>query len=167
MAATVTIRVYTGAPAGVQSGAQTGISFLSIDSALTTPVSRTDNPIVAGDRSYEKWMVARVDVAPATWVNNFFVWGDGVVMADSTLFVGNNALVYVQPTDAASGIAVADWTAQVVGAKFTWHTAGGGDANLVNIGDITNFLVMQLFPAAGHAGGAWTQEVINYQYAEA
>ncbi len=166
MAATVTIRVYTGAPAGVQSGVQTGISFLSIDSALTLPATRTANPVVAGDRSYEKWMVARVDVAPANWVNDFFVWGDGIVMADTTLFVGVN-VAYVQPTDAASGIAVADWTTFVVGGKFSWHTIAGPDANLVNIGDITKYLVMQLFPAAAHAGGAWTQEVINYEYAEA
>jgi hypothetical protein len=111
-------------------------------------------------------MVARVDVAPTNWVNNFFTWGDGVVMADSVLYVGVN-IPYVQPTDAASAIAVADWTNFVVGGKLTWHTAGGGDANLVNIGDITKYLVMQLAPAAAHAGGAWTQEVINYEYAEA
>ncbi len=166
MAATITIRVFTGAPAGVMSGAQTGISFLSIDSALTTPASRTANPVVAGDRSYEKWMVARVDVAPPNWVNNFFAWGDGVVMADTVLYVGNN-VAYVQPTDAASGIAVNDWTNYVVGGKWTWHTAGGGDTNLVNIGDLTKHLVMQLAPAAAHGGGAWTQEVINYEYAEA
>ncbi len=166
MAATITIRVRTGAPAGVQSAAVTGIDLISADNAVNTPANRTSNPLVAGDRSYEKWIEARIDVAPDNWANDFHLWGDGGVEADTDFFYGFTA-VYAAPTDADSVIAINDWTAAVVAAKANWHTAGGGQANLVNIGDVTRHAVLQLDIAVGHAGGNWTQEVMNYDYTEA
>ncbi len=166
MAATITIRVFTGAPAGVMSGVQTGIDMISDDNDTNTPANRTSNPLVAGDRSYEKWIVARIDVAPDNWANDFHLWGDGGVEADTDLFYGFTA-VYAQPTDADSVIAINDWTAAIVAAKANWHTAGGGQANLVNIADLTRYAVFQLDIAGGHAGGNWTQEVMNYDYTEA
>jgi hypothetical protein len=162
--ADVDIHVYTAGP--VDGGSVSGISFLSVDSALSTPASRTSNPISAGDRSYEKWLAAVIGAtAPDNWVNDFHVWGDGDVMADTDLYVGFNA-AWSDPTNAVSGVAATDFTTYTSAAKGNWHTSGGGDANLVNVGDKTKYLVFQLAVGATHPGGAWTQEVIYYDYTE-
>jgi hypothetical protein len=47
MAATVTIRVNTGAAAATESGAQTGIDLISADNATNSPANRSANPITA------------------------------------------------------------------------------------------------------------------------
>jgi hypothetical protein len=51
MAATVTIRVYTGASAGTESSAVSGIDLISADNATNSLANRQANPITAGDRS--------------------------------------------------------------------------------------------------------------------
>ena len=165
MAATVEIHVYTAGP--VDEGAKTGIAFLSIDSGDFDLGTRQANKIVAGTRSYEKWIKAVVGATPpANWLNDFHIWGDGAVMANTTLFIGFTA-AWANPTNDTSDVAVGDFTAYVVGAKGNWHTAGGGDANLVNPGDATKYCVLQLAVGAGHPGGSWTQEAIFYDYTEA
>jgi hypothetical protein len=170
MAADVAIHVYTddGAGSPVDGGVAATISFLSIDSALTGLANEQDYPVVVGTRSYEKWVAAVVGAtAPDNWLNDFQLWGDGAVMAGTSLLYGFED-TWEAPTDAGSIIAVNDFTSRTASSKGNWHTRAMGDANLVNTGDATKYLVFQLVVASTHAGNQeWTDETIYYSYAEA
>lgn len=161
MAATVTIRVYTGASAGTESGAVSGIDLISADNATNSTANRQAYPITAGDRSYEKWIKARVDVAPDNYVNNFQLWGDGAVQQSTSLYVGKTA-AGVTPTSGDSSVATNDWTSYLTGSRFAWHAT-----NMTGVGSTTDFAVFQLDTLASAAAGNWTQETINYSYDEA
>ena len=86
MAATLSVRVYTGSAAGTESGAVTGIDFESADNATNSLANRQANPINVGAQSYEKWLKLKVDTAPANGVTAFKIWGDGAVQTSTTLF---------------------------------------------------------------------------------
>ena len=161
MTATVTIRVNTGATASTESGAQTGIDLISSDNATNSPANRAAFPITASEKSYEKWITARVDVAPDNYCNNFQLWGDGGVQSSTTLYLGTTA-TGVTPTSIDSTVATNDWTGYVVGTKFAWHAT-----NMTGIASTTDFAVFQLDVDADAAAGNWTQETINYSYDEA
>jgi len=161
MAATVTIRVNTGASAGTQSGAVSGIDLISADNATNSPANRSANPITAGEKSYEKWLTARVDAAPDNYVNNFQAWGDGAVQSSTTLYVGKTD-TGVTPTNGDSTVATNAWTNYTSTSQFAWHAT-----NMTGIGSVTDFLVFQLDVDADAAAGNWTQETINYSYDEA
>ena len=120
MAAGLSVRVYTGSNAGTQSGAQTGISFLSADSANTALSDRQANPISVGTASYEKWVKLYVDTAPANGVTNFKLWGDGAVQTSTTLYVTGNYITGTTPTSGTSTIANAAYTTYTAGNKMTW-----------------------------------------------
>ena len=160
MAATVTIRVNTGTNAGTESGAVTGIDFISADNATNSLANRTANPITAGNRSYEKWVTARIDVAPDNQCNNFKFWTDGAVQSETTLYVGTTA-TGATPTASASSVATTDATTYTSGSKLTWHAG-----NLTSVGNTTDFLVLQLSTTASAAAGNWTQETLSYSYDE-
>lgn len=161
MAATVTIRVYTGATAGTMSGAVSGIDLISADNATNSTTNRQAYPITAGDRSYEKWIKARIDVAPDNYCNNFQLWGDGAVQQSTTLYVGKTASG-VTPTNADSAVATNAWTGYLTGSRFAWHAT-----NLTGVGSATDYAVFQLDTLASAAAGNWTQETLNYSYDEA
>ena len=160
MAATITIRVYTSTNAATESGAQTGIDLISADNATNSAANRAANPITAGQRSYEKWTKARVDVAPDNNVSNFELWGDGAVQSSTSLYVGKTD-TGVTPTSNDSTVATNDWTQQTSGGKFAWHAT-----NMTGIGSTTDYAVYQLDVDADAAAGNWTQETINYSYDE-
>ncbi len=161
MAATVTIRVNTGASAGTESGSVSGIDLISADNATNNLTNRQDNPITAGDRSYEKWLTAKVDAPPDNYVADFEVWGNGSVDANTTLYVGVIA-TGATPTTGDSSVATNDYTSYTSGAKFSWHTARLSATN-----DTTDFLVLQLDTAEAASAGNWSQETVNYSYLEA
>lgn len=161
MAATVTIRVNTGTNAATQSGAVSGIDLISADNATNSPANRSAYPITAGDKSYEKWLTARVDVAPDNYVNNFELWGDGAVQGSTALYVGKTNSG-VTPTSADSSVATNDWTNYTSTSKFAWHAT-----NMTGVGSATDFAVFQLDVNADAAAGNWTQETLNYSYDEA
>ena len=161
MAATVTIRVNTGTDAGTQSGAVSGIDLISADNATNSLANRQAYPISAGGRSFEKWITARVDVAPDNYCDNFELWGDGAVQSSTSLYVGKTA-TGVTPTGSDSTVATNDWTQQTSGGKFAWHAT-----DLTGVGSVTDFAVFQLDVNADAAAGNWTQETINYSFDEA
>jgi len=161
MAATVTIRVNTGASAGTQSGAVSGIDFISADNATNSTTNRQTYPITAGGRSYEKWLTARVDVAPDNYVNNFQWWGDGAVQQSTALYIGKTSSG-VTPTNSDSAVATNAWTNYVTGSRFAWHAT-----NLTGVGSVTDFAVFQLDVNSDAAAGNWTQETLNYSFDEA
>lgn len=87
MAASISFRVYTGNNAAIESLAQDGVSFLSIDSAATDPTTCRTNPVVAGTPSYEKHLRFKVDVAPSYSVGNFKVWTASSAVANVGLVI--------------------------------------------------------------------------------
>jgi len=161
MAATVTIRVNTGASAGTQSGAVSGIDLISADNATNSSANRQAYPITAGGKSYEKWLTARVDVAPDNYVNNFQWWGDGTVQQSTALYIGKTNSG-VTPTSNDSTVATNDWTTYTSTSKFAWHAT-----NMTGIGSVTDFAVFQLDVNADADAGDWTQETLNYSFDEA
>lgn len=160
MAATVTIRVYTGASAGTESAAVSGIDLLSADNATNSTANRVANPIAANSRSYEKWLRAYVDTAPDNQVDNFQLWGDGAVQSSTDLYVGKTA-TGVTPTSGDSSVATNAWTGYTSGAKFAWHATA-----MTGVGSKTDYAVMQLDVDSDAAAGNWGQEAISYGFDE-
>ena len=160
MAASVSIRVYTGASAGTESGAVSGIDLISADNALNSAGNRSSNPITAGQKSYEKWIKAYIDTAPDNQCENFDLWGDGSVQSSTNLFVGR-VVAGATPTNIDSTVATNDFDSYVTGARFDWHATA-----LTGIGSKTDYAVFQLDVDADAAAGNWTQETINYAYDE-
>lgn len=161
MAATLTVRVYTGASAGTQSSAVTGIDFISADNATNSLANRQSNPIVVGQNSYEKWLKLRVDVAPANNVSNFKIWGDGATAANTTLMFTGDRVTGVTPVNTTSSIATTNFNTCTSGAKCTWDTA-----SYTTVGNVTDYSVFQLQVGSSATQGNWTQETISYSYDE-
>jgi hypothetical protein len=161
MAAGITVRVYTSTNAGTESGIQTGISFLSSDSANTTTTDRQNFPITVGTRSYEKWLKLHVTTAPANNVANFKIWGDGAVQVSTTLYFTGNYATGTTPTFGTSSIANVNFNTYTSANKGTWDP---GTYSVTNA--TTRFAVFQLAVDADSQPGNWTQETISYSYDE-
>lgn len=168
MVATISVRVYTGVNAATESTAQTGISFLSIDSAATDLTTRQNNPVVTGTNSFEKHLRLKVDVAPTTAVQNFLWWTDGAGTANVALRakegVGTGGASPgtgdTTPT-ATAMVGDIDAYTRTSAAKGTWDA---GSYSAVN--SVTKALLLQLQPNASATPGTWPQETISYSYDE-
>lgn len=160
MAAVLSLRVRTGAPAGTESSAQTGIDLISADNATNSLANRQANPITVGTRSYEKWVYLKVDTAPANAVTNFKIWGDGAVAANTTLYWGVTD-TYATPVSSSSSVATTNFNTCTSGAKCTWDTGSYSAQNAV-----TDYSVFQLDVASGASPGNWPTETVSYSYDE-
>lgn len=160
MAATVTLRVYTGASAGTESGAQTGIDLISSDNATNSAANRALYPIAAGGRSFEKWTKLRIDAAPDNEIINVKWWGDGTYQQSTDLYIGKTP-TGVTPTSGDSSVATNNATNYTTGAKFDWHAT-----SMTGIGSTTEYMVLQLDVDADADPGNWTQETGFYSYEE-
>jgi hypothetical protein len=160
MVATLSLRVRTGAPAGTESSAVTGIDLISADNATNSLANRQANPITVGTRSYEKWVYLKVDVAPANSVSNFKIWGDGAVASNTTLYWGVTA-TYATPTSSSSSVATTNFTTLTSGAKGTWDADSYSALNAV-----TDYSVFQLDVQSGASPGNWPTETVSYSYDE-
>lgn len=162
MAASISLRVCTGASAGTESSAVTGIDMISADNAVNSAGNRATYPVGRGTNSYEKWLRLHVDVAPANDVSNFQVWGSGAALpTDIDLMVDGEISTGATPTASTSSVAVNDWTGYTAGSKLQW------DANTyTTVDDVTEWLVMQLQVGASAAVGSMDQIVANYSYDE-
>jgi hypothetical protein len=161
MAASLSVRVYTGASAGTESASVSGIDMVSADNATNTLANRTANPITVGTNSYEKWVKLKVDTAPANGVTNFKVWGDGAVMTSTTLNFTGAYVTGVAPTTANSTIANTTFTNFTAGNKATWDSTSYTATNAT-----TKYLVLQLAVGSDAGPGNWTQETANFSYDE-
>lgn len=161
MAASLSLRVYTGSAAGTESAVVTGIDLSSDDSATNTLGHRQANPITVGANSYEKWLKLKVDTAPANSVTNFKIWGDGAVQASTTLKFTGQYVTGVTPTAATSTRADTAFTGFTAGNKATWDTVSYTATNAT-----TKYVILQLQVASDAAPGNWTQEVISFSYDE-
>lgn len=169
MAATVGVFVYTGTSATTESGAaQTGISFLSIDSAATDSGTRQSNPVTAGTASFEKHLRLKATVAPAVSWGNVKFWTDGTptsnVALRAKLAVGTGGATPGTGDSTPSATAMtgdADAYSYVSGSKGTWDAATYSALNTVS-----KALLLQLQPNGSASPGAWPQETLNYSYDE-
>lgn len=161
MAASLSLRVYTGSGAGTESGAQTGADMESADNATNSLANRQANPIVAGTASYEKWLKLKIDTAPANAVTNFKIWGDGAVDTTTTLFFTTNYVTGATPTTGTSTVADTDFTGYTSGNKATWDTASYTATNAT-----TRFTVFQWAVGATRGPGPLTQETVSYSWDE-
>ena len=169
MAATIGVFVYTGASAATESaGAQTGISFLSIDSAATDATTRQNNPVTAGTSSFEKHIRLKATVAPAVSWGNVKFWTDGTGTANvglrAKLAVGTGGATPGTGDTTPSATAMtadADAYTYTAAAKGTWDAATYSALNTVS-----KALLLQLQPSGAASPGAWPQETLNYSYDE-
>lgn len=161
MAASLSVRVYTGASAGTESAVVTGIDLESADNATNTLGNRQANPITVATNSYEKWLKLKVDTAPANGVTNFKIWGDGAVQTSTTLTWTGAYITGTTPTTATSTVANTTFNNFTAGNKGTWDTTSYTATNAT-----TRYSVFQLQVAADCGPGNWTQETINFSYDE-
>lgn len=174
MAATVGVFVYTGTNAATESTVQTGISFLSIDSALTDLSTRQTNPVTAGTNSFTKHLRLKATVAPSVSWGNVKFWGDGSAPVDSG--AGANITMNVKLAQGTGGATPGtggttpysttmtggvNFTTLTSGAKGTWDAATYSAINTVS-----KELQLQISPSGSAAPGAMGQETLNYSYDE-
>lgn len=161
MAATVSLRVFTGASAATMSAAVTGIDMINADNAINSLANRNAYPVPAGGRSFEKWLKLRVESAPANQISNLRAWTDGTPPADATLYIGKTG-TGATPTNAPSSVATADASAYTSTAKFDWDVTHA----LAAVGDLSDFLVLQLAIDAGAQPGNISTETLSFSYDE-
>jgi hypothetical protein len=164
MPATVELRCFTGTNAATESGAITGIDFISADNATNSLANRTANPITIPDSgtnySFEKWLKLRITVAPANSISNIKFWTDGSFAAGTGVKYGTTA-TGATPVQTASVVAINDATAATSAAKATWDSG-----TYSAIGLISNYLVLQLNVSSTATQGNWPQETFYYSYDE-
>ena len=161
MAASLSVRVYTGSAAGTESAVVTGIDLISADNATNSLANRQANPINVGSQSYEKWLKLKVDTAPANGVTNFKIWGDGAVQTSTTLFWTGQKITGTTPVNTVSTIANTTFTNFTSGNKGTWDTNAYTATNAT-----TQYSVFQLAVDSTCGPGNWTQETVSYSYDE-
>jgi len=160
MAASLSLRVYTGAGA-TESAVVTGIDLESADNATNTLANRQANPITVATNSYEKWLKLKIDTAPANGVTNFKIWGDGGVDTSTTLAFTSQYVTFQQASTVTTTIGNANFVTYTAGNKATWDTVSYSAT-----GATTKFVLFQLQVAATANPGNWTQETISYSYDE-
>lgn len=167
MAASLSVRVYTGTNAATESEAVTSIAFLSIDSAASDTTTQQNNPVQAGTASYEKHLRLKIDTAPSVSVSNFKWWTDGAGTANVALrakeAVGTGGASPGSGDTTPSNSPMTgdiDAYTRTAAAKGTWDAGSYATA-----GHVTKALLLQLQPASNAAPGPWS-ETINYSYDE-
>lgn len=169
MAAVVTAHVYTGASAGTESSAQTGISFLAIDSAATDATTRQNNPVAAGTNSYEKHMRFKIATSPAVGCSNWRIWTATSQVTNVDLRAkGSLGTGGASP---GTGDTAPVNTAMTGDVSLYSYTAQGtsyqvDSASYITVGNVTKAFALQLQPQAAAAPGVWTQHTIGYSYDE-
>jgi len=165
MVATIEVHCWYGSPIADGGAIAGGADLSSEDNCAYSAANRAAHPIALGMNSFEKWMRVKITGAPDNWIGQFKVWGDGAVYAGTTLKYGTTG-TGTAPTNDPSIVAVNDFTTAVAGTKGVWDLTVRTPA-MIAIDPWTNYLVFQLLVAAGATPGAWTPEVIYYEYMEA
>jgi hypothetical protein len=129
MAASLTLRQYSGTNAGTESAAVEEIDLEADGGGDVAP----------GTNSLEAWLRLRVDTAAEAIVSNFTLVMDGAVPTGTTLRFGVRD-TGVTPTAATSSIATTEITP---GRRYIWDTNSYDSA-----GDRTRYLVIQAQVAA-------------------
>lgn len=168
MAATVSLRVYTGTNAATESAAVTGIDFISADNATNSLANRQANPVTVGTNSFSKHLRLKIDSGIINSVGNVKFWTDGSGQANvalrAKLAVGTGGASPGTGDSTPSATALTgdvDAYTLTSGSKGTWDSA-----SYTTNTHVTKALVLQLQPNASATAGNWTQETLNYSYDE-
>jgi hypothetical protein len=145
MAASISLRVYTGAGAATESAGQAGIDLVSADNALNSGANRTAHEVAPGTNSFEKWMKIALDAANGQAVSSFWVertgdLPDGVIVKVGTTDTG------ATPKAALSTVA----TETMHEGRRYWFDGNEYSED----GDRTRYLVIQEQVAASAADGS-------------
>lgn len=168
MAATVTLRVYTGTNAATESAAVTGIDFISADNATNSLANRTANPVTVGTNSFEKHLRLKIDSGIINSIGNVKFWTDGTGQAN----VGLRAKLAIGTGGASPGTGDTTPTATAMASDIDAYTCTAASKCTWDSGSyttnthVTKALLLQLQPTASAAAGNWTQETLNYSYDE-
>jgi len=143
---------------GYSEVAKNAFYFVPVDDGTA---SKSSNPVVIPDAgtnySYEVWIRARCDAAPAVRCENFKIWYNSGLSGGFDITVNTDIIsTYVQPVEIQSS----------VGNRVSFSTkasAGNSislDGTLTDIGDYSSWLVFQLeIPSTATAGdytALWT-----------
>lgn len=154
MAAVLTLRVYTGTNAGIESAPQTGIAFMDIDSAANAPVA---NDIAKGANSYEKWLRVKIDDADGDSFTNFWIERSGDLPDGVTVKVG----VTDSPSTPVAATSTIATTTMAEGRRFFFDDGTYDEDN-----DTTRYVVLQAVVAASAASGNIEQQVFTIGYSQ-
>ena len=161
MAATIKLMCCTGTDAGTEAEV-TGIMFRSNDSSATDKNNPITIPASGTTHSYEKWLRWKCTVAPDTQVTNFKYWGPNSQPATGlTIYVGTTD-TGATPTDNDSTVA----TTRQDTNHYSSATALSVSGTLTNVGDETDYLVMQLDVDSTASQGDMPQQTHYYSYDE-
>ena len=132
----------------------TYINFGNVDQANITPV--VDNPIVAGENSYEVWI--RAHFTTYTTIDNLKFWKSAGAYVTSELIKAAVNSAYATPVATASSVA----TVNVPTTEGTCLVPTSPGASPAHSGYIT----MQLQTAADTPAGAVNQKTFTLKYDE-
>lgn len=152
MAATITLRVYTGTGAGTESSPQTGIALLSADSASPDPDSAEVAP---GTYSYEKWIRLKIDAPDGKAFTNFWIERAGDLPDGVEIRFGVTDTP-ATPKATASSVATKELQAN---RRYVFDVAVLDEA-----GDATRYLVIQERVGADVDPGDIEQQVFTIGY---
>ena len=155
MAASVTMRVCTGASAGTESAAQTGFALMDIDSAINDPDA---NQIAPGSNSYEKWLRLAIDDSDGRALSGFWIERTGDLPDDVVVKIGL-ASAGVTPKSTTSTVA----TETMHSGRRYFFDAAEYDTN----GDRTAFVVLQEQVAASAGTGQIDQQLFQWGWSAA
>lgn len=154
MTATITLRVYTGTNAGTESGPQSGIALMDVDSAANAPVA---NDIAKGANSYEKWLRVKMDDTDGGSFTNFWIERSGDLPDGVTVKMGVTDSPST-PVAATSSIAT---TTMADGRRYIFDTNVYDEDN-----DTTRYVVLQAVVASDAASGNIEQQVFTIGYSQ-
>ena len=147
--------VQTTGDSGSPSNADiTYINFGNVDQANITPVA--DNPIVAGENSYEVWI--RGHWTTYTSISNLKFWKSAGAYVTSEVIKAAVNSAYTTPVASASSIATAN-VPTVEGACLVPSNPGASPAH-------SGYITMQLQTEADTPSGAVNQKTFTLKYDE-
>lgn len=172
MAATVSLRVYSGTNAATESSAGvSGISFFgstATQADLNTLAARQGDPINVGSNSASKHLRLKIDSGIINSIGNIKFWIEGsptsnvalrAKLAQGTGGASPGTGGTTPATTALTGDA--DAYSYTSGAKGTWDSA-----SYTSNGHVTKEMILQLQPNGSAAAGNWSQSTLKYSYDE-
>jgi hypothetical protein len=143
--AVTSLRVYTGTNAGTESAGQTGIDLISVDNAVNSAMNRSDNEVVSGTNSFEKWIRIKIDAANGHVLANFWIERSGDLPTGVTIRMG----VTDTPATPTASVSTVATTTMADGRRYIF------DANTYDAtNDTTRYVVVQEQVAMGATVGS-------------
>lgn len=163
MSATIVVCQKSGLGYSATTVSKNEFYFLSVDSNVLEPADAPITiPEVSTVYSYECWLFFRCDVAPSTRCYNFKIWTAQALQTGQNITINTtNVSAYIPPVNSQS--------ANGTRANLTNYTSGSKldiTGELVNVGDISGYMVFQLEVASTASPGTYESYTTYYQYDE-